>query len=133
MKRLLFIFLYPIFVLPVCAQGLNSASDAEQLGLLAGLALACGSKQKLDDFELISSRLIANSATTEKEEKDQIRVYMQAKWNAMQRQKNNPAASCSEVLQRFDQLPLFNSTVYRDGSVKLPDGKWSKPLRPNKY
>ena len=133
MKQLFYILLCLIFVFPKSALSLGTSSDAEELGLLAGLALACGSQKKLDDYELIASRLIANAAATEQEEKNQIRVYMQAKWNAMQRQKNDPALTCSEVLERFDQLPLFNSIVYRDGSVKLPDGKWSKPLRPNKY
>ena len=125
-----------IFVLCLCglyntaaAQNIQKMSDAEQLGMMAGFASACGATNKLDDFELISSRLIANAATTEQAEKQQIRVYMQAKFEAIQRQKNEAPLSCSEILESFNKLPLFNSIVYRDGSVKLPDGTWSKPLR----
>lgn len=130
--RLLFLIVYCLFFV-FSAQAQNQEpSDAEQLGTMAGLALACGSKQKLEDFELISSRLIANPTSSEQEEKQQIRVYMQAKWKAMQQQQKNPPVSCKEVLERFNKLPLFNSIVYRDGSVKLPDDTWSKPLRPLK-
>ena len=107
-------------------------ADAEQLGTMAGLALACGSQKKLEDFELISSRLIANEAPTEKEELEQVRIYTEAKWAAMQRQKRHKVVSCREILDRFNDLPIFGSTVYKDGSVLLPDGVWSRPLRPVK-
>lgn len=132
MRLLLIVLCCIAFVLPVQAQNVQKMSDAEQLGMMAGLASACGASQKLEDFELISSRLIANPAASEEIEKQQIRLYMQAKWDAMQRQQKNPPVSCQEVLEHFNQLPLFNSIVYRDGSVKFPDGTWSKPLRPLK-
>ena len=131
--RLLFVILCcGLFVLPAQAQNIQKMTDTEQLGMMAGLAAACGATQKLEDFELIASRLIANPAPSEEIEKQQIRIYMQEKWEAMQRQQKNPPISCPEVLERFNQLPLFNSIVYRDGSVKFPDGTWSKPLRPLK-
>ena len=107
-------------------------SDAEQLGMTAGLALACGSDKKLEDFELIAARLLANQSPTEEMEKQQIRIYAQAKWEAMLRQKKGNPADCKDILEHFDELPLFDSIVYGDGSVKLPDGAWSKPLRPVK-
>lgn len=114
------------------AKSVQDMTEEEQLGMLAGLALACDSKQKLEDFELIASRLIANKTASAAEEKQKIRVYMEAKWQALQQQKHNSKVSCAEILEHFDALPLFNSIVYADGSVKLPDGKWSKPIRPVK-
>ena len=128
-----------IFVLSLCglanavvAQNIQKMSDAEQLGMMAGFASACGATNKLDDFELIASRLIANAAPTEQAEKKQIRIYMQNKFEAIQRQKQEAPVPCSEILESFNKLPLFDSIVYRDGSVKLPDGTWSKPLRSRK-
>lgn len=114
------------------AQNIQKLSDAEQLGMMAGLAMACGSDKKLEDFELISSRLIANQSPTEEEELRQSRIYTQAKWDALQRETKEHTVNCKEVLDHFNKLPLFNSIVYADGSVKLPDGIWSKPLRPVK-
>lgn len=131
--RLFFLGIYLFMALSSAnAQNIDKMSDAEQLGMMAGLAMACGAKEKLEDFELISSRLIANPTPSEEIEKQQIRSYMQAKWDALQRQQKNPPISCQEVLEHFNNLPIFNSIVYRDGSVKLPDDTWSKPLRPLK-
>ena len=131
-----FVFLMCLSLSLVCfsaqAKSVQDMSEEEQLGMMAGLALACGSKQKLEDFELISSRLLANKSASEAEEKKRIRVYMEAKWQALQQQKNSSDVPCSEVLEHFNKLPLFNSVVYGNGSVKLPDGKWSKPIRPVK-
>ena len=133
MKRILVLFLLGI-VLPygVSAQNVDKLSEAEQLGITAGLAMACGATQKLEDFELIASRLLANKAASEEIEKQQDRVYIQAKWEALTRQKKGDQSACPDILEQFNQLPLFNSIVYSDGSVKLPDGTWSKPLRPAK-
>ena len=128
--RLIFLICFS-FVLSFSAKAksVREMSEEEQLGTLAGAALACGSKQKLEDFELICSRLIANKTASEIEEKRRIRIYMEAKWQALQQQKNGSGVSCSEVLEHFNNLPLFDSTVYGDGSVQLPDGKWSRPIR----
>ena len=116
----------------VQAQSLKEMSDAEQLGMMAGLALACGGGKKLDDYELISARILANEAPTDTEENRQARIYAQAKWDAMQRAKKDTKTDCREVMAHFNKLPIFNSIVYGDGSVKLPDGVWSKPIRPVK-
>lgn len=131
-KNMCFILLGLLFVQPALAQNIRKMSDAEQLGMTAGLALACGSDKKLEDFELISARLLANQAATDELERKQAQEYIEAKWDAMQRQKKGNPSDCREILESFENLPLFNSTVYADGSVKLPDGSWSKPLRPVK-
>jgi len=132
MKSLIFVLCLCGLINTAMAQNIQKMSDAEQLGMMAGFASACGATSKLDDFELIASRLIANTASTEQAEKKQIRVYMQTKFEAMQRQQKEAPVPCSEILESFNKLPLFNAIVYRDGSVKLPDGTWSKPLRGRK-
>ena len=126
------ILLIAMMPIRVSAQNIRTMSDAEQLGMTAGLALACGADKKLEDFELIASRILANQSPSEELEKKEIRVYAQAKWEAMMRQKKGNPSDCQDILEHFNHLPLFNSTVYGDGSVKLPDGAWSKPLRPVK-
>jgi len=130
-RKFYFALLFFVLAQPVIAQNIKSMSDAEQLGMTAGLAMACDSS-KLEDFEVIASRLIANQSATDEIEKKEVRVYTQAKWDALQRQKKGNPADCKEILEHFDKLPLFNSYVYGDGSVQLPDGAWSKPLRPVK-
>lgn len=112
------------------AQNIRAMSDAEQLGMTAGLAMACGADKKLEDFDLISARILANQSPTDEAERREAKVYAQAKWDAMMRQKKGKQSDCKEIIEHFNKLPLFNSIVYSDGSVKLPDGTWSRPLRP---
>ena len=108
----------------------NGLSEASQLGITAGLALACNAGSKLDDFELIASRIIADKALTEEAEKVGYREFAEAKFRAYKEQRNSPKESCGAVLDSFNRLPIFKSTVYADGGVKMYDGTYLKPRRP---
>lgn len=109
---------------------LDGINEAQQLGMTAGIALACNAGGKLDDFELIASRIIANKALTPEAEKEGYEEYAVSKFNAYNMQRKNPQASCGEVLDSFSRLPIFKSVVYADGGVKMYDGSYLKPLRP---
>lgn len=108
---------------------LNGYGDGEQLGMMAGLALACNAGAKLDDYELIAGRILANQSQSAAEEKKSARTFAEAKFDAYQKQKQAPQASCGEILDSFNHLPLFKSVVYADGVVKLPDGTFLKPRK----
>lgn len=125
-------FLALLVAMPALAQGdrtLNGFGDSEQLGMMAGLALACNAGTRLDDYELIASRILANQAQTAAEEKKATKDFATAKFNAYKEQKDSPQASCPEVLDSFNHLPLFKSVVYADGVVKLPNGTFLKPRK----
>ena len=108
----------------------NGLTEAEQLGITGGTALACNAGAQMDDFELIASRIIANKALTKEEEEEGYRQYATSKFNAYNEQKNNPQLGCGTVLESFRNLPIFKSVVYADGSVKMYDGSYLKPKRP---
>lgn len=128
MRIVLFCF---IFTFPFMALSDTFFEDAGSLGAIAGVAKACGENaQKLDDYELIAVRLIANKANSAGQEKEGYRKYVQEKMKAERKQKNVPAMSCGEVLSRFENMPLFESVVYRDGSLKLSDGTFLPAKRP---
>lgn len=106
-------------------------SETEQLGITAGVALAChADEEQLKNYEMIASRIIVNPVSTEKEEREVLRLYAQAKLKAYEEQIKFPEIACREVLNRFYNQPIFKSVVYRDGTIKLPDGKIIKPQRP---
>lgn len=111
---------------------LQGITENQQLGMMAGLALACDAGGKLDDYELIASRIIANQAQTDADERKAVREYAEYKFSTFKEQKENPQASCGEVLDTFSHLPIFKSTVYADGSVKMPDGRLLKPREGSK-
>ncbi len=126
-----FILFFLIFIFPFMASSDTFFEDAGVLGTMAGVAKACNENtQKLDDYELIAVRLIANKANSAEQEKDGYRRYVQEKLRAERKQKKNPQMSCNEVLYRFKNMPLFKSIVYRDGSLKLSDGTFLKAKRP---
>ena len=119
------------FSFPLMAQTDMFLNDSAALGTMAGLAKACDEDiQKMEDYELIAARLIANKANTASQEKEGYYTYVQEKLKAERKQKNDPQMSCDEVLRRFENMPLFESVVYRDGSLKLSDGTFLKAKRP---
>lgn len=122
MKKL--IFLLFMWILPVMAAKLSIFDEADQLGTMAGLASACGAGEKLDNYELIAARLIANKSDSEEQEKEGYRRYAAEKFRAMQEHKKSPKMTCGEILNRFQKMPLFKSVVYKDGSLKFYDGTY---------
>ena len=134
MKKLLCLICL-LAAMPAFADGERTTeglTEAEQLGITAGLALACNAGGKLDDFELIASRLIANKALTAEAEQKGYREFAEAKFNAYNEQRNDPKESCGAILDSFNRLPLFRSVVFADGGLKMYDGTYLKPLRPVK-
>ena len=135
MKKLLFVGVLGWISLGVAfetgrtSQGL---SELQQLGITAGVAQACGVGEKLKNFELIANRIIANPTATVEEEKKQLKEFAAYKLAAYNEQKRQPALSCQEVVRRFNDLPIFQSIIYADGTIKLPDGRIIKPNRPLK-
>lgn len=134
-KKSLFVLVAAcLFSVPLSAQQAartaRGLTEAQQLGITAGLALACNAGGKLDDFELIASRIIANQAPTAATEQDGYRSFAEWKLRAFKEQKEAPQLTCGQVLDDFNALPIFNAIVYADGSVKMPDGKMLRPKRP---
>ena len=116
---------------PVChAQTERVYTEAEQMGTMAGLAYACGAKQKLKDFELIAAHILADKSATSDEAEKKLREFNTMKYRYMKKQKDAPRMSCKEILEHFDNMPIFQSTVYADGTVKMFDGTVLKPQYP---
>ena len=113
-----------LLALPAFGANLSVLEEAAQLGTMAGLADACGAKEKLENYELIAARLIANKAPTVEAEKAGYRRYAEEKLRAKQAHKSAPKLTCGEILNRFQKMPLFKSIVYRDGSLKFYDGTY---------
>ena len=135
MKKIIMLLLL-LAVAPAYADDVERTTEglteAQQLGITAGLALACNAGSKLDDFELIASRLIANKALTAEDEQKGYREFAESKFEAYNEQKNDPKESCGAIMDSFNRLPLFRSVVFADGGIKMYDGTYLKPVRPVK-
>ncbi len=109
----------------------NGLDDVDKLAITAGAAQACGADEdKLDTYEMIASRILVNPTRSPAEETAVLKAYAQRKLRTLQEQKSAPELNCREVLSRFYKMPLFKSTVYRNGTLVLPDGTKIKPVRP---
>ena len=124
MKKIVTIFFLIVLSFPVLGKELTLLDEAGQLGTIAGLATVCGETNKLKNYELIAARLIANKAKSEDEEMQGYQRYAGEKFRTMELHKKSPKMTCGEILNRFQKLPLFKSTVYKDGSLKFYDGTY---------
>ena len=122
MKKVFFLIL--LWTTSVLGAKLSLLDEAAQLGTIAGLAEACGAMEKVQTYELIAARLIANKSTSEDQEMDGYRRYAVEKLRAQNEHKKAPKLTCGEILNRFQKLPLFKSVVYKDGSLKFYDGTY---------
>ena len=122
MKKIIVLVL--MWGLPVFGAELSVLEEAAQLGTMAGLADACGAKEKLENYELIAARLIANKSPSVEAEKAGYRRYAEEKFRAKRAHKSAPKMTCGEILNRFQKMPLFKSIVYKDGSLKFYDGTY---------
>ena len=104
-------------------------TETQKLGITAGTAYACHADKRLQDFELIVSYILKNKSKTPQIAKKQVQEYAQAKFDAYRKQLYFPSLSCPEILEGFYNLPLLKSVVYKDGTIKLPDGKIIKPQK----
>ncbi len=129
----LFLGFMCLLAMPVVADSLMLQDEVNQLGVMSGLAMACGeSNKKLDDYELIASRIIANKSATEEIELQMKKEFILQQLKTLQKYQVSPISDCPNVLKRFRQMPLFQSTVYSDGGIKFSDGTYLPPLRPFK-
>lgn len=124
MRKIIFILFFHILLCgTVNAQTLKGMNDAQQLGSMAGLALACNAGSRLDDFQLISSYIIANENPTKEKREKAFKAFAAEKLRTYNIQKDTPHEDCPTILKHFYNLDIFNCTIYANGDVKFPDGK----------
>ena len=127
MKKFL-ILLCLIFPADAYAQRQTVMNEAEQMGLLAGLASACNADAHvLHDYEEIASRIIANKAPSQAVEDMFVKDYARAKAQFYLKQIKAPEISCGEVMTHFTQMPVFSFKLYDDGTLITNEGKYLYP------
>ena len=81
-------------------------------------------KEKLEKYEYISARLIANKASSENEEMQGYRRYAEKKLQAKKMHLQSPKMTCGEIIKRFESMPVLKSVVYKSGALKFYDGTY---------
>ncbi len=118
-----------LFCISLCISFNAEASyvdEMEELGTMAGIGLACKAS-KFETFEMISAAILRAKATSQKQENKGIIAYNTAKANSYTKQINSKLMPCNEVKSRFDNQQIFETVIYKNGTVTTPDGKTISP------
>lgn len=122
--------IYTLFICALIYANNSFASDyiedMKNLGYVSGEGLACGA-QKYPSYETIARAYLISSAKSDKEQADGMYTYNAAKVRGYMRKKNSGLVGCEEVNIRFNNQKILQSKLYKNGTIKLPDGKIIKP------
>ena len=100
--------------------------DVRSFGYVAGEGLACGA-ERYPTYELIARAFLVSSAKSDEEQAKGMFEYNSAKAEAYLSKKQDGLFACNEVNSRFNRQKIFKSKLYKNGTLKLPDGKVIKP------
>jgi len=106
---------------------ISFTEEAKALGALSGLGLFCESA-KHETFEMLAFAVIKAKAPTKRSEKSALKIYSESKAETyIMKKRGSRLDNCSDVLVRFDNQDIFDSTLYRDGTIKMSNGKTFSP------
>lgn len=100
--------------------------DVKNFGYASGEGLACGAS-RYPTYELIARSYLVSAATSDAEQAKGMFEYNSAKARAYMNKRRDGFLGCDEINVRFDNQKIFNSKLYKNGTLKLPDGKIIKP------
>lgn len=122
--------IYTLFILALVyannAFSSDYLEDVKNLGYVSGEGLACGA-QKYPSYETIARAYLISSAKSDSEQADGMYMYNKAKVRGYTRKKGSGLIGCDEVNIRFNNQKILQSKLYKNGTIKLPDGKVIKP------
>ena len=111
------------------AQAVSYTDEVKALGAVAGQGLACGST-KYDTFEMLARAIMITKAASNSIQEQAMYRYNEEKANAYVSKQFDGFYDCERINQRFDSQEIFQATLYRDGTIKMPDGKILTPRQP---
>ena len=103
--------------------------EVKALGAVAGQGMACGAS-KYSTFELLARAILISKAPSDKMQSDAVYAYNEAKANAYISKQMDGFFECDAINRRFDNQDIFKATLYRDGTLKMPDGTLVTPRQP---
>ena len=130
MHRFFYVFLFAFLLYPqaLWAQ-VSYVEEARTLGIVAGQGLACQSS-KYDQFEMLARAIILTKAPSPQALQDGLYAYNAAKADIFLAKRKDGGYLCGEILRMFDNQDIFNTTLYEDGTLKMPDGQIITPKTP---
>jgi hypothetical protein len=117
-----------VMATPVRAQ-MAYEDEARALGAIAGQGLACGAT-KYDTFELLARAIILTKSPNDTAQTKALKIFTEEKADVFVAKQLDNFADCRSIISRFDAQDIFKTTLYGDGTLKMPDGQILTPRQP---
>lgn len=128
-KKLLISALVVLFqVTPAVAQ-MSYLDEMRALGTVAGQGMACRASL-YDKYEMLARAIMLTKAPNQKVLQDGIYAYNSAKADTYLAKQRDGGYLCGEIINLFNRQEIFQITLYEDGTLKMPDGKFITPKNP---
>lgn len=111
------------------AQAVGYIDEVKTLGYIAGQGMACGAS-KFQTFEMLARAILITKAPNNKMQAEAMYAYNNAKADGYFAKQADGFFECDDINRRFDNQPIYQATLYADGSIKMPDGKIFTPRQP---
>ncbi len=102
--------------------------DVRSFGYVSGEGIACGAK-KYPAYETIARAYLVSAAKSDDEQAKGMYEYNEAKAKSYLRKRHDGLWNCAEINERFDNQKILKSKLYKNGTLKMSDGKVIKPRR----
>jgi hypothetical protein len=100
--------------------------DVKNLGLISGEGVACGAK-RYPAYEMVARSYLISAAKSDEEQNKGMYAYNEAKALSYMRIRRSGNWGCDEIKAKFDKQEIFKTKLYKNGTLKMPDGKVIKP------
>lgn len=129
MKSLLSVSLLSFFLFINVSHSQTYIEEVQALGVISGQGLACGAK-RYDTYEMLARAILITKASSNAMQEQGMRVYNEEKANTYVSKQFDGFFDCANIRRRFDSQEIFKTTLYRDGTIKMPDGEIFTPRTP---
>jgi len=102
--------------------------DVENFGYISGTGLACNA-QYYPAYETIVRAYLISAAHSDEEQGKGMRAFNSAKVEAFISMQQDDLWGCNELNERFNKQKIFKTKLYKNGTLKMPDGQVIKPRR----
>ncbi len=113
-------FMFTLFF--VISAKADYLEDVKNMGYISGEGIACGAK-RYKAYETVARAYLVSAADSDEQQAEGMKVYNEAKARAYLFKRHDGLYDCAEINARFDKQKIFTTKLYKNGKMKMPDGK----------
>lgn len=118
----LFLYLIASFLLCSITAKADYLEDVKSMGYVSGEGIACGARG-YKSYETIARAYLVSAAKSDEQQEAGMNAYNEAKARSYLAKRHDGLYDCDEINARFNQQKIFTAKLYKDGKLKMPDGK----------